>query len=525
MFDLLLGPRRFGRAKARPYICRVRLADRRFSSCRRVRSIVTNSVKLVVLLGLVFAIFCGCSKPPTNPAIAVTHVTVVDATGAPARPDMTVLIANHLIAAVGPSQSLSVPRDAQIVDGGGKFLIPGLVDSHLHLTGSGEPEGSREFVVPLLLANGITTVRDMGGYLESLVPLRRDIQQGKRLGPQIFFAGPYLDGSPPSFQPSLVVSNAVEASEDVHTLVQQGVDFIKVQSILDRDAYFAIAQAARREHITFVGHVPDRVTAAEASDAGQKSIEHLTGVLRGCSSDEPRLMREQFRAGAKNATPESSHAREMAWERELLQTYSDKQCAALLAKFVHNETWQVPTLILLRNDAYPGPETDSPSDPLLQFVPHTIAAKWQQVRVAQDRLAARADFVLREKLLAHSMQVVSQLQTGGVHILAGTDSAAPYIIPGFSLHQELALLVEAGLSPMQALQAATNNPTAFLGKSKTQGTVEAGKTADLLLLDGNPLEDIRNTQKIRAVVLRGKLIDRAALDGLLSSVEKFAAAN
>jgi imidazolonepropionase-like amidohydrolase len=486
---------------------------------------MSRSTKFLLFLAAGFNALGGCSRPQSASPLAITHVAVIDATGAPAQSDMTVVIADHLIAAVGPSPGLPVPRDAQIIDGRGKFLIPGLVDSHLHLTGSGEPAGSREFVVPLLLANGITTVRDMGGYLESLEPLRRDIQRGKRLGPQIFFAGPYLDGSPPSFQPSLVVSNGVEASEDVHTLVKQGVDFIKVQSILSREAYFAIASAARREHISLVGHVPDRVTAVEASDAGQKSIEHLTGVLRSCSSDEPRLMREQFRAGSKNATAESSHAREMAWERELLKTFSDKQAAALIGKFVANETWQVPTLILLRNDAYPGRETDSRTDPLLRFVPHTIATKWEQVRVAQDALTAPEDFVLREKLLAQSMHVVAQMQAGGVRILAGTDSAAPYIVPGFSLHQELALLVRAGLTPIEALQAVTKSAAEFLGKSKTQGTMEAGKTADLLLLDGDPLEDIRNTQKIRAVILRGKLIDRAALDGLLSSVEKFAAAN
>ncbi len=349
--------------------------------------------------------------------------------------------------------------------------------------------------------------------------------KGKRLGPEIFFAGPYLDGSPPSFQPSLVVTNAVEAAEDVHTLVQQGVDFIKVQSILSRDAYFAIAQAARREHITFVGHVPDRVSAAEASDAGQKSIEHLTGVLRACSSEEPRLIREQFQSGPKNATPESSHAREMRWERELLQTYSNKQAGALIAKFVHNQTWQVPTLILLRNDAYPGPETDSPDDPLLQFVPRTIVAKWKQVRLTQDKLSSASDFELREKLLAQSMHVVAQMQASGVSILAGTDSAAPYVIPGFALHEELALLVKAGLSPMQALQAGTKNPADFLGKSKTQGTIEPGKTADLLLLDADPLEDIHNTQKIRALILGGRLLDRSALDKFLSSVQTFAASH
>jgi len=473
-----------------------------------------------------FAAIClfGCSKPAGS-ILAVTHVTVIDDTGTPARPDMTVLINDRKIAVVGGFSSVSIPRNAQVIDASGKFLIPGLVDSHVHLTAAGEPNGSREFFLPLLLANGITTVRDMGGYLESLVPLRRDIRQGKRLGPEIFFAGPYLDGSPPSFQPSLVVTNAVEAAEDVHTLVQQGVDFIKLQSILSRDAYFAVAQAARREHIPFVGHIPDRVTAAEASDAGQKSVEHLTGVLRACSSEEPRLMREQFQVGPKNATPESSHAREMQWERELLQTYSNKQADALIVKFVHNQTWQVPTLILLRNDAYPGPETDSPDNPLLQFVPRTIAAKWKQVRLTQDKLSTSSDFELREKLMAQSMHVVAQMESSGVPILAGTDSAAPYVIPGFALHEELALLVKAGLSPMQALQAATKDPADFLGKGATQGTIEAGKSADLLLLDADPLEDVRNTRRIRAVILGGRLLDRSTLDKFLSSVQTFAASH
>jgi imidazolonepropionase-like amidohydrolase len=476
----------------------------------------------VYLLAAIWLV--GCSKP-ADPILAITHVTVIDATGTPQQLNTTVLITDHRIIAVGSFPSISIPHHAQVIDATGKFLIPALVDSHVHLTGAGEPDGSREFFLPLLLANGITTVRDMGGYLESLVPLRRDIREGKRLGPAIFFAGPYLDGSPPSFQPSLVVTNAVQASEDVRTLVQQGVDFIKVQSILSRDAYFAIASAARREHITFAGHVPDRVTAAEASDAGQKSIEHLTGVLRACSSDEPRLMREQFQEAPKNATPENSHARETAWERELLRTYSDKQAAALMAKFVHNQTCQVPTLILLRNDAYPAAETDSPNDPLLRFVPRTIAEKWKQVRRTQDNLTHDADFDLREKLFSQSMHVVAKMQFSDVSILAGTDSAAPYVIPGFALHQELALLVKAGLSPMQALQAATKNPADFLGKEKLQGTIEPGKTADLLLLDANPLEDIRNTQRIRALVVRGKLLDRAALDALLAAAQKFASAN
>ncbi len=473
---------------------------------------------------VVAAALVACSRPGQS-ILAITHVTVIDATGAQPRTDMTVLIADHRISSIVPAKSAAIPGDAQVIDGTGKFLIPALVDSHLHLTGAGEPNGSREFILPLLLANGIATVRDMGGLLESLVPLRRDIQQGKRLGPQIFFAGPYLDGSPPSFQPSLVVTNAAQASEDVHTLVQQGVDFIKVQSILSRDAYFAIAAAARSEHITFVGHVPDRVTAAEASNAGQKSIEHLTGVLRACSSDEPRLMREQFRAGPKNETLRGSRARQAAWQRALLQTYSAESEANLIAVFLRNRTWQTPTLILLRNDAYPTPQLSLPADANLKFVPRTIAEKWKHVLQTQNEYTSPTGFALRDELLAQSMHVVGKMEAAGVPILAGTDSTAPYIIPGFALHQELALLVQAGLTPMQALQAATRNPADFLGKLETQGTIEPGKTADLLLLDANPLEDIHNTQKIRALILRGKLLDRTTLDEFLAAETKFANAN
>jgi hypothetical protein len=480
--------------------------------------------RIAVLLAIsAAAMLWACSRPGSGEsALAITHVTVIDATGTPPQPDMAVVISGSRITAISPSQSAAIPRGARVLDATGKFLIPGLVDAHLHLTGAGEPSGSREFFLPLLLANGITTVRDMGGYLESLIPLRHEIQQGKRLGPQIFFAGPYLDGSPPSFQPSLVVTNAAQASEDVAMLVQRGVEFIKVQSILSRDAYFAIAAAARREHITFVGHVPDRVTAAEASDAGQKSVEHLTCVLRACSSEEPRLMREQFRPGPKNETPQGSRAREAAWQRELLQTYSSENAANLVATFLRNRTWQTPTLILLRNDAYPTPQSDPSADPNLKFVPRAMAAKWKQVLQVQNKFTSPGGFALREQLFAQSMRFVGRMQTAHVAILAGTDSAAPYVIPGFALHQELALLVQAGLTPMQALQAATKNPADFLGKLETQGTIEAGKTADLLLLDANPLEDIHNTEKIRALILRGKLLDRSTLDQLLTAETQFA---
>jgi imidazolonepropionase-like amidohydrolase len=495
----------------------------RSCSCRLALASRFAARRALFLLGAI-SLLAACSKPP-KPVLAITHVTVIDATGSPPQPDMTLLIADQRIAAIASSKSISVPRNAQIVDAAGKFLIPGLADMHVHLTGATEPAGSREFIIPLLLANGITTVRDMGGYLESLIPLRREIEQDKRLGPQITFAGPYLDGSPPSFQPSFVVTNAVEASEDVHALIQRGVDFIKVQSILSRDAYLAIANVCRREHITFVGHVPDRVTAAEASDAGQKSIEHLTCVLRACSKDEPRLMREQFLTTQKKGSRAQSHARQLAWQRELLAHYSEKSAGELIAKFVRNETWQVPTLILLRNNAYPTPESDPENDPRRKYVPHQLLETWQQTHQNQMKGITPQELALRADLLEKSMRVVAKMQLAGVHLMAGTDTTAPFVFPGSGLHEELALLVQSGLTPMQALQAATKNPAEFLGKLQTQGTIAPGKFADLLILDANPLAGIHNTQKIRAVILRGKLLARNDLDGFLAAAEKFASAN
>ncbi|MGB8474962.1 MAG: amidohydrolase family protein [Candidatus Acidiferrum sp.] len=491
---------------------KVELVPARLNRCSRRLTLLALSIVLVC---------CSCSSPPP-PALAITHVTLIDATGAAPKPDMTVLLAGEKIAAIGPSSSLSIPRGTRVLDTSGKFLIPGLVDMHVHLTGAGEPTGSREFILPLLLANGITTVRDMGGDLDALKALRHEIDDGKLQAPRIFFAGPYLDGSPPFFQPSLVVTNSAEAAADVHSLVARGADFIKVQSNLSRNAYFAIADVCRREHITFVGHVPDRVTAAEASDAGQRSIEHLTGVLRACSKDEPRLIREQFAAAPKKSTFLQSSGRELAWQRELLASYSDQRASMLIAKFLRNQTWQVPTLILLRNDAFPIPETDPSRDPRLRYIPLKVLANWQKGAKDRDKAATPRVFELRRELMQASLRIVGNMNAAGIPIMAGTDTTAPFVFPGSSLHEELALLVQAGLTPMQALQAATKLPAKFLGKLQSQGTIEQGKSADLVILDADPLADIHNTQKIHAVILRGKLLDRTFLDNLLSKEENFA---
>jgi len=480
--------------------------------------------QFAALFAMLVAACCllGACKEPQSSVVAIAHVTVIDMTGAAAAPDETVLLDKGKIIALGASTSVGVPRGAKVIDGRGKFLIPGLSDMHLHLTGAGEPGGSREFFLPLLLANGITSVRDMGGYLDYLIPLRREIDEGKRIGPRIVFAGPYLDGNPPSFQPSLVVASRKQAPVAIHSLVEKGVDFIKVQSQLSREAYFAIAQTCRAEHRTFSGHVPDRVTAWEASDAGQRSIEHLTCELRACSADEADLMRKQFRVLTRKATPAQSKARQLAWQREVLENYSEKKAAALMEKFREQQTWQTPTLILLRNDAFPSSSLNLASDPNAKYVPAKLLENWRKSDEAQMKNISAEEFSLRAAMLEKSLALAGLMQKNGVKILAGTDSAAPYVVPGFSLHEELALLVKAGLTPMEALETATRNPAEFLGHLDSQGTVAAGKNADLVLLDANPLDNIQNTQKIRAVIVRGEVLDRSRLDALLNSGLAFA---
>jgi amidohydrolase family protein len=479
---------------------------------------------MAIVVSALTCVFLGaCAKK--EEALAITHVTVIDGTGAPAQPDMTVLIERGRITAVTPSSSANIPWRTPILDVRGKYLIPGLADMHVHLTAASEPGGSREFMIPLLLANGITSVRDMGGYLESLLRLRKEIEAGTRLGPRIYLAGPYLDGDPPSFQPSLVVTNAVQAAGDVHDLKNRGVDFIKVQSMLSRDMYFAIAKAAKSEHISFVGHVPDRVTAAEASAAGQRSIEHLTGVLRGCATDEPKLMHDQFLPASGKERGVSSSRRQFDWSDELLNSFSEARAHKLIEELVTNETWQTPTLILLQQDAYPLGNPSLSADARLKYVPGIVLARWKKVAEEDAADLKPRDVPVHAGLMKNSEHVVDEMQNDGVKLLAGTDAPAPFVYPGFGLHDELALLVGAGLTPMQALQAATVRAAELMGKSATQGTIEKGKVADLVLLDADPLADIHNTTRISAVIVRGKLLDRAALDALLSSVEKFAAAH
>src|SRR3974390_195792 len=472
------------------------------------------------LFGLVLGMV-ACSRP-TPTILAITHVTVIDGSGGAPCADCTVVISGSRISRVGADAYVAIPKETKIVDGGGKFLIPGLADMHVHLTGAGEPGGSREFILPLLVANGITTVRDMGGQVELLKQLREEIGSGKRIGPQIFFTGPYLDGSPPSFQPSIVVKNGRGGAAAVDRLQREGVDLIKVQSRLQPEAYFAIASESNRLGIRFVGHVPDSITAAQASDAGQSSIEHLTGVLLGTSEKEGELRQEKLKK-IDGESAEETRRRNRRWLHGVLDSNSQCKTDALASKFARNGTWQVPTFPTLVHLGFVTPQEDLGADWRLRYVPQNLQAIWRQGRNGQLERYGSDDFALRDEVVKRSVSVVGKMNLAGVSIVAGTDTAAPNVFPGFSLHEDLEYMVKAGMTPLQALQAATTKPAEFLGRRAEQGTIDAGKRADLVLLDADPLADIRNTQKIRAVIVNGKLLDRGELDRVLAGVERYAA--
>ena len=447
------------------------------------------------------------ADPGTSPAsFAITHVTVIDATGAPSSPDMTVVVKNRHIAEIAKSDAVHVPAGLTVVDGRGKYLIPGLWDMHVHTVFGDWLPRNEKIVLPLFVANGVTGVRDMGGDLPVLKEWRAQIASGHLLGPRMVIAGPMLDGPTPRFPSSAPVANAADGRRVVDELKAQGVDFIKIQSLIPRDGYFAAAEEAKKLGIPFVGHVPDAVRATEASNAGQKSIEHFTGIFEGCSTIEEQLIKGPKSLGQNVATFDAARA---------------KKLVALMAK---NRTWQVPTLAWERGQ-WLVDEIDLSHDPLAKYAPSTWKDRTWPMFVKDILKDMDTDpLPVRKKFVQMELDMTLTMFRAGVPFLAGTDTAAGvHIFPGFSLHDELALFVRAGLTPMQALQTATRNPAEFLGRLSDLGTVEKGKIADLVLLDANPLEEIGNTRRIHAVVLAGRYFDRAALDQMLRGVAKAAA--
>jgi len=432
------------------------------------------------LLTLVLVLAAVPSMAQTPPAdLVVRHVTIVDVTHGKTRTNQRVSLQNGRIVAIAP-ESPKAPRAANVVDANGKFLIPGLWDMHVHI------EPAPKIFTRLYLAQGITGIRDMRMELDALLMLRAEIASGEIFAPRLVASGPALDDLPPQFPlpVKLRVKTADDGRKAVIMLKANGVDFIKVHNFTSREAFFAIVDEAKRQNLTVVGHVPLTVSIQEATEAGMKSIEHLA----------------EFRIVDECSDP--------------------AKCQSLMALFKKYGTWQTPTLVELRSEAQEAPVDERRT----QYVPAKVKVFWKMTEGMLQSLTDAQKTHLKEQY-KQAGPLVAEFQRQGIGILAGTDSPVFLnVVSGFSLHDELALMVEGGLTPLQALQTATLNPARFLGKLDDLGTIEKGKLADLVILDANPLEDIHNTTKINAVIAQGRLFDRTDLDRLMREAEEMAKA-
>ena len=455
------------------------------------------------LLCICFAFVCVPTAPaaaqPTQEGpqnvLAITNVTVIDTTGRRPGTRATVVITGDRISEIGEPNKASIPSGAQTVDGAGKYLLPGLWDMHIHLSLVSDS------ALPLLIANGVTGVRDMGGDLDQIDQWRDQIRKGTRPGPRIIRAGPIVDGPrKEEGQHRLTVNNAAEARQAVESLKKRGVDFIKVYHFLSRDSYFALADEAKKQGMSFVGHIPNGVSPQEASNAGQRTLEHTTAFLQAIMAQEhpDGYTQKQLMADA-------------------FEKLAGDQGSALFQAMAKNGAWHTPTLVVAQSSVL-RPEMAAKPDGRRKYIAAITKEHWEKNNPVQN--VSEEDMAERKKVLEKMLGIVGNMRKAGVSILAGTDPPTRDVFPGFSLHDELSLLVKAGLTPLEAIQAATLNAAKCLGLSDSYGTVEKGKLADLVLLEADPLAAIANTQNIAAVIVAGKFLPRAALQEMLAQTEE-----
>ncbi len=442
---------------------------------------------VIICLMQILVIAQTISKP-----IVFTHVTLIDATGADAQSDMVVIVADGKIADIGKFGKIKLPKNSQLIDATGKFLIPGLWDMHVHLTKAGEN------TLPLFVANGITSVRDMGGDYVQLLKWRKEAADGTRLSPRIKTPGALLESAEnvarmkregtvePVDKFRIGIATPEEARKAVDLMASLGVDFIKFRTIASPETYKAIAEESKAKGLLFVGHQSG--SPETMVDAGQKSIEHYIYPPIITSPKHAEIYKKMAESGVY-IVPTIVVA-----DKSLLVSYDDAK------KIVEDRAGKV--------------------DFRRKYLSGYLIEDWKE-QLEEKKQPSPVDFAKLKEVLIKDLQ---EMHKAGVRMMPGSDVATLLIYPGYSLHDELQLLVKyVHLTPMQAIVSATRYPAEFFGMQKTLGTIKKGKIADLVLLDANPLDDIGNTKQIAAVVAGGRYFSKELREKMLTDVE--AAAN
>jgi imidazolonepropionase-like amidohydrolase len=444
-------------------------------------------------------------------AVAISNATVVDVETGGLRASQTIVIEGTRIKAVGDAKQLAVPAGAAVIDGTGKFVIPGLWDMHVHATGAGVDR----LFLPVLVANGVTGVREMFGTFRWYADARDLAKRRDIVMPRLVGSGHILDGKP-QIWPSVEVADAAQARRAVDSLARGGADFIKVYSRLTPDEFRAAADEAKKHGLSFAGHVPSLVSVDEALSLGMASIEHLQMFTTACSSQEERLRGALLDAFGTSKGWDSATVLQRAHLPVLIQSFDRARCAALAKRVAASNTWMVPTVGVLHSTAYLDDSTLR-RDPRLQYIPEFFKNGWNPANDFRFRAVTTAGWAARKRIFAEQLQILRLLHDAGAKFLAGTDLSNPYLYPGFSLHDELASFTKNGFSNLEALQTATINPAKFLRATDSLGTVAVGKLADLVVLDANPLADIGNVARIHAVIANGVLIDPSRRQAILKN--------
>lgn len=460
-----------------------------------------KNLTLLSLLALTGLSACAAPAPiPENGASATVYaikdITIVDVEKGILIPERTVLVVNDRIDKIGPYEKIKIPEGATVIDGQGLYLMPGLVDAHVHYYDA--PVFGR-----VLLANGVLLVRDMGMPNEYILPLRDQLNRGEILGPDMVAAGAMLDGISPVIPTiSISVSTPEEGRAAVQAQIAAGANMIKVYSKLDRAVYLAIAEEAHRSGIQVVGHVPDTVYIEDAAAAGQSSIEHWFGFDKVIA----RLLGEQVEFQYTGIG--SGFGYLMRLEEIDPQALQD-----VYRRLKKNGVTMDPTVVIFRN----WPTVDSlelQSLPHGEYISHDLFSMWKA------QWAGQTEFP--DLFWQNWAQMVKQMNEAGIPLMVGTDLMCPGLVPGYSVHEEMQIWQEAGIPPADILRSATLVPAQFMGLENRLGSIQEGRAASMILVRGNPLDDIRNAQQIESIFLRGKYFSREDLDQLLAEARELA---